>query len=65
MTSGLRTNGDCSENTPTSRVSKIFCAPKWDRDYNYYSVPRSEEIIVVRTLPPPEVERRPYQKKGL
>lgn len=45
--------------TPTSPVSKIFYAPKWGRDYNYFSVPRSEEIIVVRTLPPPEVQRRP------
>jgi len=42
--------------------------PKRDRDCNYISVARSEEINVVKTLPPSEVERRllwPNRKRGL
>lgn len=46
------------ESIPTSCVSKVFHAPKAGRD-NYISGLRSEELIMLRTLPPPEVERRP------
>lgn len=40
-------------------MSKNFCAPKEGRDQNSISVLRSEEITIVSTLPPPQVERRP------
>lgn len=57
--------GAAVKTAPTSRVSKIFCASKWGRDYKYTSVPR-REIIVVRTLHPKwkgdcgQLEKRNY-----
>lgn len=38
--------------------------PKGVRDYNYLSGPRSEGLIMVRTLPPSEVGRRPGGLSG-
>ncbi|KAK2109909.1 hypothetical protein P7K49_009655, partial [Saguinus oedipus] len=64
--SGLRANGDCSENTPTSRIRKISCLPQWSRGYNDVSAwrwgdNRSEDTSSTRIGKEAFVA---YQQKG-